>query len=78
ELFYLALDGTITSVQVKTEGGLETGLPRPLFRSRIPVNALWDQYAVTRDGQRFLMFETPESVARTLSLVLNWPALLRK
>ena len=78
ELFYLGLDGAMNSVQVKTEPTLESGIPRRLFQTRIPVNAVWDQYAVTGDGQRFLMFEEPESGARTFGLILNWPVLVKK
>ncbi len=78
EIFYLALDGTLTSVPVNPGPPLETGTPQALFRTRIPVVSDWDQYAATGDGQRFLMFEVPESDERTLSLVLNWPALMRK
>jgi Tol biopolymer transport system component len=78
ELFYLTPDGILTSVPVKSGAHLETGSPHPLFRTRIPVTALWDQYAAAGDGQRFLMLEVPEGQERTLSLVLNWPALMKK
>ncbi len=74
ELFYLALDGTINSVEVKPGPPLKTSSPQPLFQTRILVNPQINQYAVTGDGQRFLLFEVPESGARTLNVVLNWPA----
>lgn len=75
ELFYLSLDGTVMSVPVKPGPPLETGIPQPLFPTRIPVNASWDQFAVTGDGQRFLLMESPDNEAAVFKVVLNWPAL---
>ena len=55
ELLYLALDGTLMSVAVTRQGSdLQIGVARPLFRIKYP----WGQYhayAVTADGQRFLV-----------------------
>jgi len=77
ELFYLALDGTVNSVEVEAGPPLKTSIPQTLFQTRILINPQIDQYAVTGDGQRFLLFEVSESGARTLNVVLNWPALSR-
>jgi hypothetical protein len=36
-------------------------------------------YDVARDGQRFLVQQLlPESAAPPLTVILNWPALLKK
>jgi hypothetical protein len=75
ELFYLALDGTMMSVPVKPGPPLETGVPQPLFPTRIPLRPTLDQFAVTGDGQRFLLIESRETDAPPFKIVLNWPAL---
>ena len=74
ELFYLALDGSMVSVGIKTGPPLETGIPEVLFPTRVRVQPQWDQFAVTGDGQRFLTLDTIETDARPFTVVLNWPA----
>ena len=81
ELFYLAADGRVMAVGMHAGTGLEIGLPVPLFKLRIgPTrNFGYDvNYAVTRDGQRFVMralAEESESMAAT-TVILNWRANL--
>ena len=53
ELFYLALDGAMMSVD--TSDPVNPAAPRKLFESRFWVNPVEDQYDVTADGQRFLL-----------------------
>jgi serine/threonine-protein kinase len=56
ELFYLTPAGTMMAVDVDARGGLKLGVPRPLFETGLANLAPnVDQYAVTRDGQRFLL-----------------------
>ena len=59
ELFYVAPDKTVMAVSVKTTTGLEYGSPRPLVQTnpRSGDPRLF-AYAVTADGQRFLV-QTP-------------------
>ena len=56
---------------------LETGEARTLFQTRVigwePVSQ-GCQYAVTADGQRFLI-STETDAVRSITLVLNWPAI---
>ena len=57
QLYYLALDNTVMAVDVSANGTLQVGRSRPLFRPAL-LGALTDYrnlYAVTRDGNRFLM-----------------------
>jgi hypothetical protein len=57
-------------------GGLELDLPRVLFAAGV-TDPIRDEYAVTADGQRFLV-ETPlraEAGAR-IRAVLHWPSLV--
>jgi len=75
ELFYLALDGTMMSV--RTANPASPGAPRPLFRLRLVVKAVYDQYAVTADGQRFLVLDPEGQESTRLTVLTNWPAALK-
>ena len=72
ELFYLALDGSMMSVEIAEEP-LRVGIPKKLFQTVLVVAPSIDQYAVTRDGQRFLILNPGEAVnISSLNIVLNW------
>jgi len=50
-----------------------------LFDTRLNVDPIRDQYAVTPDGQRFLILKPLEEPATTpITLVLNWTSLIKK
>jgi Tol biopolymer transport system component len=72
ELFYLSPDGTMMSVDLPAGPSLSPGIPRPLFRTRLLVDASIDQYTVTSDGQRFLMPVHIDQSPTPISLILNW------
>jgi hypothetical protein len=82
ELFYIGLDSRLMAVPITwTESGKtpELGTPVALFETRVvggPVNApgpTRHQYAVSRDGGRFLInVETEEAEASPINLILNW------
>jgi hypothetical protein len=59
ELFYLTPDGTLMAVPVNLGATCEVGAPRALFGTGIrliPRYKAWmNQYAVARDGERFLI-----------------------
>jgi len=74
ELFYLTLDGKLMVAQVKTGAALETSVPRPLFQTGINLTPLWDQYAVTGDGRKFLVNEPVKAAVEQISVVIDWPA----
>ncbi len=81
ELFYVAADGQMMAVGVKTSGStFEQGSPIALFKTRI-VSAgpmlLGLQYDVTADGQRFLI-STMVGEATPVSVILNWTAGLEQ
>jgi Tol biopolymer transport system component len=78
ELFYLSLDGDMMSVPIKPGSAPEPGVPAVLFPTRIPFSPTADQFAVTGDGQRFLLLESLESEAKPFSIVLNWPAGVKR
>ena len=77
EIFYQAGDGTMMVAAVTTrESTVEVGDVRPLFKTR--TMGSWP-YDVSADGQRFLM-NTPDEAAsvQPFTLVVNWPAALKK
>ncbi len=55
ELYYLALDGKLMAVDIRVDARIESGVPRPLFDTKLRVDPIRDQFAVTADGQRFLI-----------------------
>jgi len=79
ELFYVSADSKLMAVPVDGRGAsLVVGTAQPLFNVRIRDQFLGIPYAVTSDGQRFLVNTLIESGApASISLVLNWPSLLR-
>jgi Tol biopolymer transport system component len=83
ELFYLAANQFITAVPIQKAGSLELGAPVPLFRTQLTVqgsesNSLPTSYDVAPDGQRFLLRYPPRDPGPSITVVLNWPAALKK
>jgi len=78
ELFYLAPDRKLMAVTVKTDRMFAPETPRALFQTTLNVGDLRQSYAVAADGQRFLLNAPVESASPPMTIVLNWPALLRK
>jgi eukaryotic-like serine/threonine-protein kinase len=75
ELFYLAPDGKLMAVGVKSAGSIETTLPRALFTTGITGSFVdrFSQYVVTRDGQRFLVnISEEDDNSAPITVVLNW------
>ena len=77
ELLYLKLDGTLMSVEVNPGPGFEFGASQPLFptglRFLTRYTAWMNQYAVSRDGQRFLLNRhLPEATQGAITAVIPW------
>ena len=79
ELFCIGLDGRLIAVpfQVGSDGQtVEPSSPVALFATRIPGGAIQGafnhQYAVSLDGQRFLINSQIATPASPITLVLNW------
>jgi hypothetical protein len=81
ELFYMASDRKLIAVAVKTDATFAPGDARALFDTRVTAwegsNNQGPQYAVTADGQRFLV-NTASDAVQPITLALNWPAALNK
>ena len=74
EMFYLAPDGTIMSVDISTSPSFSAATPKPLFKGPRGV-IYWDLAA---DGQRFLMPVPQDANAAAYRVVLNWTSTLSK
>jgi Tol biopolymer transport system component len=78
ELFYLAADGAMTAVPIEATATFAAGLPKTLFSAgAVSAN---QAYAVTKDGQRFLVSTRPQSTgtAPPLTVIVNWTSTLQK
>jgi Tol biopolymer transport system component len=78
ELFYLAPDHNLMSVEVKAGDRFEASVPKALFTTcdRGFWTAYWQSsYDVAGDGQRFL-FNCPAESVSPVEVVVNWTAKL--
>jgi hypothetical protein len=82
EIFYVAPNGTLMAVEVKTAPAFEVGVPKPLFDARVfgGAGSATYRYAVSLDGQRFLVdsFAQVEEGRAPITVVLNWLAAVKK
>ena len=77
ELFFVAPDNKLMAVDVTiTSDAVRPSTPRPLFTLPIIDNG-YSPYD-TIDGQRFLVRALPQQASPPLSVIVNWPALLKK
>ena len=74
ELFYLSLQGKLMAVDTKLGAAFESSDPASLFQAPIRVNPFIDQYAVARDGQRFIFCAPRDSAGQPITVVVNWTA----
>ncbi|MCA1573001.1 MAG: protein kinase [Acidobacteria bacterium] len=79
ELFYITADGKLMVVDVKLGATFEADVPQTLFGTRVlTLPSFRNQYAVTADGQRFLInLMIEETSATPISIVVNWTADLK-
>jgi eukaryotic-like serine/threonine-protein kinase len=83
ELFYISNDRRIMAVDVRADlSAFEAGVPRALFDahvSNIEGSNPWSQYAVSADGQRFLVNRlVTEGPSSPITVMINWPAVGKK
>jgi Tol biopolymer transport system component len=73
EIFYAALDGRLMTVPVSAGAAFSSGKPQPLFQTSLRLNNVSRQYAVSADGQRFLMVvPTHDFDSELFRVLLNW------
>ena len=68
----------LMAVTVKTGATFEADAPRILFQTGLNVSALRQSYAVSADGQALLLNTLLATESPPITVVLNWPALLKK
>lgn len=79
ELFYLADEGSVMSVEITPSQKFESGIPRKLFQTKIKYTDDGMCYAATPDGQRFLINTFVENNnPAPMTIVLNWAQGLNK
>jgi Tol biopolymer transport system component len=75
ELFYLTPQGQLMAVEDDTRSAtVVTGVRRTLFRTSLNPSIQVGEYAVSPDGQRFLILDPVGNQSQSISLLLNWPA----
>ena len=61
-----------------TRDSIEPSRPRELFQLPLRATITPNICQPGRDGQRFLVLTSPETVPQSLNVIVNWPALLKK
>jgi Tol biopolymer transport system component len=80
ELFFLAADSRLMAVPVRADNPVDIGAPVPLFRSPTTASnrselAIWNDYDVSPDGQRFLIrVDLISRDTMPLTVALGWAA----
>jgi hypothetical protein len=78
-LFYHAADGRLMVASVTTGTNFEAGVPVPLFEFRPGGSLITPYYAVTKDGQRFLLNTIIDTqAAAPLTVITNWGSGLKR
>ncbi len=83
EIFYIAENRKLMAVPIKTGAAVEAGTPVALFETAMSSSPnqgyTRNQYAVTADGQRFLVNQQADGAfPAPIMVVVNWPATLKK
>ena len=84
ELFYVAADGRLMAVDVRSQGGFAAGVPRMLVDGGFYFNlvAQGRSYDISPDGTKFLLIQAPNTGTQAdtagLTVVLNWAEELKR
>jgi len=79
ELFFLSNDRKLMSAEVHTVGGeLQFGAPRMLSPVQVKTSPFGWPYDVSPDGNRFLMTVATTTAEPSITVLVNWPAILAK
>jgi len=77
ELFFIDYQGRMMSATVERGSSPRIGVPRKLFDTGLIPDPTINQYAVTRDGLKFLVLEPRKGFSESYSAIVNWPATLK-
>ena len=76
ELFFVSADLKMMGVEIMSTGGkLQPGVPKALFDVRVGGNAHFD---VSKNGRFLIPTVVEQSANAPMTVVLNWPAMLKK
>lgn len=79
ELFFVTADGHVMSAEIRLGSAAEVGVLKPLFQANFKITDQGWPYAVSADGQRFLLNHYLEdNNPAPMTIVLNWLAGLKK
>ena len=80
ELFFIrGADAMLMAMPIPATPQWDPGEPRPLFITTVRPARPGQQYAVTKDGNRFLMnSRIQDTVVQPLTVVINWTATIQK
>ncbi|HTM32084.1 MAG TPA: protein kinase [Vicinamibacterales bacterium] len=78
ELFYQSPDNRLMAATVRLdEARVDVDAVRPLFEMRAPDGSPRNFYDVASNGQRFMVVVPDETAATPLTLVNNWPTVVK-
>jgi eukaryotic-like serine/threonine-protein kinase len=77
ELFFIDHEGEMMSMAVERGSPPKIGVPTKLFHTGLVPDPTVNQYAVTKDGLKFLVLEPRKDFRETYSMIVNWPSLLK-
>jgi Tol biopolymer transport system component len=77
ELFYVSFDDKLMSVSLRVQGEMMVPLPPREMFALPSAGTLLSPYEVAPDGQRFLVQASTDADAESLTVLVNWPALLK-
>ena len=72
ELFYI--DPVLKLMSVELTALMEPSSLKKLFDTRLNDNTVYPRYAVTSDGQKFLINEPIQTGVPAITVIVNWPA----
>jgi len=79
ELFYMSADDKVMSPEISEQGpGVGISKVKALFQAHPKPSAPECMYDVMPDGKKFLVVTPDKQGGQNLTLIVNWPALLRK
>jgi serine/threonine protein kinase len=76
ELYYYSADNKIMAVEVKPGDQFQFGVPKALFTVRFSFDA--GRFEVNKDGRFLLPALVEQDASAPITVVLNWPELLKK
>jgi serine/threonine protein kinase len=77
ELYFVSGDGKMMAVEIKGESKFDPGVPKPLFDTVGLGTGDYGAYDVSKDG-RFLMPLFVNQSSTAITVVVNWPAALKR